>query len=180
MQLHLVGHGVTDVFTQAPIDAIIAIDSVLESGGNSAASAAWCGRLSRMYRLWAERRHMQFEDLAPSAGTEGPTLLHIEGFGAFRTLSEEAGLHMLEDADAQSGRRLVARVRITAGPDEEPRPNHAYRTYLSLVEQADELSAVIRRYRENPAPLVRDAKAGWRSGRIDMVLSGEFDLMGVL
>ena len=29
-----------------------------------------------------------------------------------------------------------------------------------------------------PAPLVRDSKAGWRSGRLDAVLGGDFDLIG--
>jgi ATP-dependent Clp protease ATP-binding subunit ClpC len=36
----------------------------------------------------------------------------------------------------------------------------------------------VRRYREQPSPLVRDAVAGWRTGRIGDVLSGDFDLIG--
>ena len=38
-------------------------------------------------------------------------------------------------------------------------------------------NAVVRRYREGPAPLVRDIASGWRSGRLDAVLGGDFDLM---
>lgn len=180
LQLHLIGQGITDVLAQAPIDAVIAIDSVLESGGTKAASAEWCKRLSNMYRQWAERRHMLFEQFAPDDDANGPTILHVTGFGAFRTLSEEAGLHLMEETDAQSGRRLVARVRVAAGPDEDPRPDQAYRAYVGIIDRAEELTAVVRRYRENPAPLVRDAKAGWRSGKLDMVLAGDFDLMGTL
>jgi ATP-dependent Clp protease ATP-binding subunit ClpC len=133
-----------------------------------------------MYRQWAERRHMLFEQLMPDGDADGPAILHVVGFGAFRTLSEEAGLHLMEEADNQSGRRLVARVRVAAGPDEDPRPDQAYRTYVDVIDRAEELTAVVRRYRENPAPLVRDAKAGWRSGKLDMVLAGDFDLMGTL
>ena len=33
------------------------------------------------------------------------------------------------------------------------------------------------RYRERPTPLVRDAIRGWRTGRLDFVLSGGFDLV---
>ena len=38
--------------------------------------------------------------------------------------------------------------------------------------------AISRRYRERPSPLVRDARRGWRTGRLDRVLGGDFDLMG--
>jgi hypothetical protein len=37
--------------------------------------------------------------------------------------------------------------------------------------------AVVRRYRHSPSPLVRDA-SGTRTGRIDRVLGGDFDLVG--
>jgi ATP-dependent Clp protease ATP-binding subunit ClpC len=36
----------------------------------------------------------------------------------------------------------------------------------------------VRRYRERPSPLVRDSRLGWRSGRLDFVLDGNFDLLG--
>ena len=35
---------------------------------------------------------------------------------------------------------------------------------------------VVRRYRERDAPLVRDAGRGYRTGRLDRVLAGDFDL----
>jgi hypothetical protein len=39
--------------------------------------------------------------------------------------------------------------------------------------------AVVRRYRHEPSPLVRDA-AGARTGRIDLVLAGNFDLLAAV
>jgi ATP-dependent Clp protease ATP-binding subunit ClpC len=39
-------------------------------------------------------------------------------------------------------------------------------------------SAVVRRYRPRPTPLVRDAVRGYRTGRLDRVLAGDFDLFG--
>ena len=36
--------------------------------------------------------------------------------------------------------------------------------------------AIVRRYRHEPSPLVRDA-SGMRTGRIDRVLAGDFDLL---
>jgi hypothetical protein len=44
---------------------------------------------------------------------------------------------------------------------------------------APEVSAVVRRYSENP-PLVRDARHGWRTGRFDIVMRGDFDIAGDL
>ena len=36
---------------------------------------------------------------------------------------------------------------------------------------------IVRRYRRDPSPLVRDAARGWRTGRLDAVLAGDFDLI---
>jgi len=36
----------------------------------------------------------------------------------------------------------------------------------------------VRIYREQPDPLVKDRRRGWRSGRLDRVLAGDFDLLG--
>jgi ATP-dependent Clp protease ATP-binding subunit ClpC len=36
---------------------------------------------------------------------------------------------------------------------------------------------VVRRYRIGPSPLVRDSVRNWRTGRLDRVLAGEFDVM---
>jgi ATP-dependent Clp protease ATP-binding subunit ClpC len=38
-------------------------------------------------------------------------------------------------------------------------------------------SAVVRRYRPEPSPLVRSGDGSWRSGRLDVVLRGDFDLL---
>ncbi|MEE8116754.1 MAG: hypothetical protein V3T28_06580 [Gemmatimonadales bacterium] len=36
---------------------------------------------------------------------------------------------------------------------------------------------ITRRYREEPSPLVRDSTRGWRSGRLDRILDGDFNLI---
>lgn len=37
---------------------------------------------------------------------------------------------------------------------------------------------MVRIYRERPDPLVKDRSRGWRTGRLDRVLGGDFDLLG--
>lgn len=47
----------------------------------------------------------------------------------------------------------------------------------AAFDKAPRSSDVVRRYRGEPAPLVRNADGSWRTGRIDAVLRGDFDLM---
>jgi ATP-dependent Clp protease ATP-binding subunit ClpC len=54
----------------------------------------------------------------------------------------------------------------------------------ALLREAEEALAgvdggttVVRRYRYEASPLVRDAR-GWRTGRLDRVLTGDFNVIG--
>jgi ATP-dependent Clp protease ATP-binding subunit ClpC len=175
LQLHLVEGGIEDALSEAPVDVLLSIEPVLDSAGEAAALSQWCARLLAMYRQWSQRRHMQLDQYAPSRSGD-PVILQIAGFGAFRRLQAEAGLHLLEPVEG--GARLTARVVIAAGPLEDPRAGEAYRSLAAILAKAPDANSVVRRYREKPAPLVRDGKTGWRSGRLDAVLGGDFDLIG--
>ncbi len=177
LQLYLVEQGIADALAGAPVEALLSAEPVFDQASDPDAQAAWCARIVRMYRLWADRRHMQFAEIAQPGG---PPILQVAGFGAFRTLENEAGLHILERAGAGTGRRMTVRVKVAAGPVREPKPAEAYRVFSELLASSEESGAVVRRYRDKPAPLVRDAKAGWRTGRLDAVLGGDFDLIGGL
>ena len=70
-----------------------------------------------------------------------------------------------------------ANVHVAVAPRTD-----ASRTVEELEEDAGRAlsgspapQTVVRRYRREPSPLVRDA-SGWRTGRIDQVLAGDFDL----
>jgi hypothetical protein len=98
-----------------------------------------------------------------------------------RLLAGEAGLHVLEvpEEGREDGRadRLHAIVDVVASPaaqtaDSEPPAVHA----RSLLGRAPSSDSVVRRYRREPAPLVRDSVRGYRTGRLDRVLAGDFDL----
>jgi len=51
-----------------------------------------------------------------------------------------------------------------------------HKLIVETLDEAPRPTAVVRRYREAP-PLVRDAAGKWRTGRLDLVLGGEFDLL---
>jgi len=171
LQLMLVEQGIVDAMENAPIDALVVVDPVLTADARST-NNAWCERVFAMYSSWANRRHMQFAALN-FAASKGSPILQVSGFGAYRTLKQEMGLHVLEQPDND---RAVARVTVAAGPDVEPDATHGYEIAAKLLAEAGEVGTIVRRYRDGPAPLVRDGR-GWRSGRLDVVLRGDFDLI---
>lgn len=179
LQLHLVQQGQADAMEDAAIDVLLIAEPVLDAGADIAGSADWCRQIQQMYRQWAERRRMQIDEYLPPRGV-GPAILRVSGFGAFRTLENEAGLHVLEDSAVEEGRRVVTRVRTAAGPWQEPKSAEAYREFARLLSPGDDASVIVRRYRSGASPLVRDIRGAWRSGRLDAVLAGDFDLIGAL
>lgn len=192
LQLYLVDHGIRDALNDAPVEVVVAIDPAMESGSDPRGARQWCEQISEMYGQWAAQRRMHLTRVTDRR-SELP-LLVVSGFGAHAVLSNEAGLHVLESdvAGARGGgvvNRIVARVRVApttgaaASPNapmsaREARPQAGSESEtLGFALAAEPASAfVVRRYRFEPSPLVRDARRGWRSGRVREVMAGNFDL----
>ena len=149
----------------AGLDAREASDATLTVRAGHADDAEACERfvqeLDAMYVGWADGRGMRVH----RNGTNGEAVLEISGLGAYTLLKSEAGLHVLElpHDDDRGFDRVTVLVEVE-------RPGRA-RTGI------DGEPAIVRRYRHEPSPLVRDA-SGMRTGRIDRVLAGDFDLLG--
>jgi ATP-dependent Clp protease ATP-binding subunit ClpC len=88
-------------------------------------------------------------------------------------LLRENGLHVLESEDAK---RCVARVRVAPLWAAESAAEVSPSALAKALATAPAGSAIVRRYRIEPSPLVRDAERGWRTGRLDDVMAGDFDL----
>ena len=180
LQLHLVKDGIRDAFEGEPIEAAILVEPAFEKPGERDATRAWCGQLLNMYRAWAKNRNMHLTEARGDGNTDGDALpmLLISGFGAHRLLRREAGLHVLELADDDKGpARATARIRVAAAPLGDSPPDKMRRALRDAFDRAGVPTNVVRRYRGEPSPLVRDMMAGWRSGRLDAVLRGDFDLI---
>ncbi|HET9507176.1 MAG TPA: AAA family ATPase [Gaiellaceae bacterium] len=158
-RLHVLRAALRGLAAGEPSDARI---SIRIGHGDDADLCARFGReLAAMYVGWAEGRGMRIRT-SDGAGEE---VLTVSGLGAYTLLRSEAGLHILE---TPSHDRAFDRVSVVvavspvgpAGPGSE-----------SGAEPA-----IVRRYRHEPSPLVRDA-SGVRTGRIDRVLGGDFDLV---
>ncbi len=99
-------------------------------------------------------------------GAEDAVVLEVSGLGAYTLLKPENGLHVLELPHGEDR----GFDRVTAYVDVEPGASDPERSRPSERDPT-----IVRRYRHEPSPLVRNA-SGMRTGRIDRVLAGDFDL----
>lgn len=169
--LYLLDLAIEALIAHAPQDALLVVDAGGAEPRTAAESRDWWNQLLAMYSAWAVRRNMRVEILKQDPET-ACAWLAVSGFGAYDCLRPEAGLHVLElEQPDQTLRRVSAQVRID--PDLPGRP----RIQASASDGASHELRVCRRYRPAPSPLVRDSVRGWRTGRLDRVLAGEFDMI---
>jgi len=182
-QLYLLDAACRDVKNQLPREAFVLIEAWSDTGTPSRPAEGFARQIGAMYRAWAERRRMQCEVLEePAASGPHHLLLAVSGFAAYSILSGENGLHLLETPtdETKKTRKVVARVRVAPQPEDPPRRGESLTQQARnvLAAHGAESPAIVRRYREQPSPLVRDVVKGWRTGRMDRVLLGDFDLFG--
>ncbi len=177
LQIHLVGEGIRDAHEAAPIEVLLAVEPAFDRPGEKQASIEWCRTLLDMYRAWGRARNMQISETDADPATGLPRLI-VSGFGAARTLDNEKGLHVLERDDTDGGgARATARISIIPAPLADVPPHRIRAAMETALAATERSSTVVRRYRGDPSPLVRDLVSGWRSGRYDTVMGGNFDLI---
>ncbi|MBL8301067.1 MAG: AAA family ATPase [Rhodanobacteraceae bacterium] len=162
LRLHLLDLAISAVLAEEPEDAQL---ELVSADRITTAARTWADRLAQMYLEWADTRGMRVRTIEQDC-EQGSRRLLIAGFGAWQILRDERGLHVLERGDANPAERQRVRVRVT--PD----------GVSGFSAESEAESRLCRRYQEQPTPLVRDAVRGWRSGRLDRVLDGDFDLLG--
>ena len=183
-QLYLLEIACETLSSGGPRDAYLLVRASRDSGTDHARADEFAARVARAYREWAKKRRMRLdviEEVAGNGAAPYSLLAAVSGFGAYTILEPEGGLHVLESPqDAKSFNRVKARV-VLAPQEDAPvsNPRELRTRALAAIEaQGDERAQlVVRRYREEPSPLVRDAVRQWRTGRIDRVFGGDFDVM---
>jgi ATP-dependent Clp protease ATP-binding subunit ClpC len=177
LQLHLVKEGIRDALEAAPIEVVLQIEPAFARPGDDRATRAWCQQLLGMYRAWAGNRHMQLTEMAGEGERALPWLV-ISGFGAHRLLVQEVGLHVHELSDEEQGAsRASARVRLGIAPLGDVPADKLRARLAEALQRGPQPHTVVRRYRREPAPLVRNMNGSWRTGKLDAVLRGDFDLI---
>jgi ATP-dependent Clp protease ATP-binding subunit ClpC len=147
------------------------VAAVTDAHGDAAATQAFAGEIVGMYRAWAELRGMSWREL-----DSRPCVACCTGFAAWPILRCENGLHVLESGD---GKRSCRDRDTVAAQPPQPATGAAElelaRQQLQPVQSTT--PAVVRRYKKAPSPEVKDRVRGWRTGRLDRVFGGEFDVM---
>ena len=135
--------------------------------------------LVEMYQSWARSRGMRLTKLG-SRSSRYEALFLVSGFGSFGLLQPETGLHVHEiPSDGNKFDRIRARVQVAPVPTSGPEVlRDIERNATALLDSGKTQKVVIvRRYRREPSPLARDSVRGWRTGKLDQVLAGNFDLI---
>ncbi|MCK9994957.1 MAG: AAA family ATPase [Candidatus Krumholzibacteria bacterium] len=186
-RFHLLELACRSLESRSAWEAFIRIESKQGPGIESKIVDEWVDRLGGMYRQWGQRRKMRvrvLEDVAHKPGSGRSLMLGVSGYAAYDILASETGLHVWEEPDPRKSKASIQHkvlVRVAPMPED------------SVAERNDELLRVarevmrepmagappmVRIYRELPDPLVKDRSRGWRTGRLDRVLEGDFDLLG--
>ena len=184
-QLYLLDKACSSLHSEQPFEAFLLVQAGRDSGVTASLNDEFAMKLGKMYRGWAEKRRMQIQPLEETGGDgRNPyhLLLALSGFAAFAILRPEDGLHILEipEQEEKSFKRCRVQIRVVPQPEAPVGPGlEALRQQAiqTLDSHGPANITVVRRYRELPSPLVRDSVRGWRTGRLDRVLEGDFDLI---
>ena len=183
LRLLLLETAVADVRESRPLDAFVMLEAVDAGDAFRDGVVGFFAKLAGMYRSWASHRGLKVETLLEEGGRVPRLLLAVGGLAAHTLVAPETGLHVLEEP-GREGRgfdRLQVRVRVAPQPETPPGdglPGLRAQALSVLESSLNGPLQIVRRYRERPSPLVRDAVRGWRTGRIDRVFAGDFDLLG--
>ena len=102
------------------------------------------------------------------------------GDGAGEGAGEQAVDEQIGDSPGEGEEekgRLAARVRLAVAPLGDLARDKLRKALEEAFARGPQPHAVVRRYRSEPSPLVRNTNGSWRTGKLDAVLRGDFDLM---
>ncbi len=185
-RLHLLELACRSLETRSPWEAFVLVQSKQGPGAESGGDA-WVDRLGGMYRQWGRQRKMRvkvLEDIARGPGRSRSLMLGVSGYAAYDILAPEAGLHIWEEPDPRQPKAPLqhkALVRVAPMPEDQVAEKTEELLKVARKIMAEPLVGVpvmVRSYRELPDPLVKDRSRGWRTGRLERVLNGDFDLLG--
>jgi len=170
-RLFLLDRACTGADASEPADAYLEV----RAGSVDRAEEDVARQLREMYEAWGRRRGMRVRRL----WTNGGHVFAVTGIGAYRILSPETGLHVFESRreDVENAVDRVA-VHVAVAPAHAAAPEaDGIELARAALAELPVSNAIVRRYRTTPSPLVRDSVRNWRTGRLDRVLAGEFDVI---
>jgi len=135
-------------------------------------------KVINMYEQWGKERNMRMKQVRKKESTEETIINYtVTGFGAYKILSEEIGYHIFEVKDAQSGKIVKHKVRVTVLPMELEDYRQKNKADVTVRFSSIKEHKNARRYRLQKSPFVRDLKRNKQTGKVERVLSGYFDVI---
>jgi len=176
-QIYLLNEATQSFNERKPYDAYLIIEANKDFKLSESTLKDFAQQILDMYMNWAKIRRMRINTIINSDDKKiFYNVTAISGFGAYSILENESGIHVLESPkDEKSFNRYKINVRILPQP-EIPVDNVLEHLNATISQGKNTNLEIIRRYRSEPSPLVRDAQKNWRTGRLDSVLEGNFDL----
>jgi len=167
-----------DFFNDSPQDVLLQVEAGMD--GEPKTMRQWFEKITAMYMNWAKNRQMRWRVVnnQETPHTLSQTM-HVSGFGVVTLLQPEQGKHIWEQPKSpkQFSRHPVTVRVLPLRYDKPIEGDSLYDTFASRLAGINSEPVIVRRYRQQPAPLVRNSIHPWRSGRLDKVLQGEFDVM---
>lgn len=160
-------------------DVFLAVEASRESGIDPIDSDANAKALVAMYRGFCEAYGMKLDVLDERRG-DAPyrAVLAISGIAARASLLDEDGLHVFETRSDGRPLRLRVKVRVVPQPPEPAGDGEPLAQAEEALGAERGTTDVVRKYRAEPSPLVRDTPRRYRTGLLHRVLAGDFDLFG--
>ncbi len=177
-RLLVLEEGLKDVDLERPTQAYLGL-RLVTADENLDGAQDYLESMASMYRNWAKLRGMRLRGLDAASGRY-QIVFSVSGFGSHGVLNPESGLHVYE-IPTEDNRFSRIRVRVQVAPvpigeiDKQSIRSNSPSNALDIA--APYKVEIVRRYRQRPSPLVRDSVRGWRTGRLELVIAGNFDIL---
>ena len=186
-QLFLLNRSVSDLENTVPQDAFIQIQ-LMKDKPPSAPEEIVFDNICKMYENWAENRRMKITEISatPTANKHSMvTSYAVSGFACYSLLLPENGLHLWElpgESTPDPKDRIQLKVVVIAQADKPTKTRKEFTENAAKLfqEKEEDAFSIVRRYAQYPTPLVRDAKTKTRTGRLETVMQGNFDVIEFL
>jgi len=177
-RIFVLREGLQDFDERRSTQAILGV-RLVTGDVNLDGAQAFRDRLVSMYRNWSRARGMRLREL-DSGKSRYEALFLVSGFGSFGLLDAESGLHVFEvPVGGSKFERIRARVQVAPVPASGTmQQTHIGEAATDLLDaEKTQQVVIVRRYREKPSPLARDSVRKWRTGRLELVFDGNFDVI---
>lgn len=176
-QIYLLTEATSNLIEKNPYDAYLIVEANKDFKLSDTILKEFAQNICGMYYSWAKKRRMRISKISESDDKKiFYNISAISGFGAYSILERENGIHVLEKPkDEKSFNRYKINVKVLPQP-KIPSENVLDQINSMISKESTINPEIVRRYRKEPSPLVRDAKKNWRTGRLDSVMDGDFDL----